>query len=181
MWERNDHMPAITTHHLFADEVLTKTKINVNKDLYYVFCQSFDHLFYYNLLSFKKGKDIRKLGHYAHSHNTQEYFINMIKMIKEYKLENDKECLSYLYGSLTHYIMDSIFHPFIFYKTGVLKKGEKETYKYNGLHTKIEAMLDIYFYEKTFNKPYYKFKSYNYNFPKINFSDNLYDLINKTF
>lgn len=178
-------MPSITTHRLFGLDVLNKLpnniKENIDKDIYTVFCQSFDNFFYYNLISFKKGKSIREFGRYCHKNKTQEYFINIIKYIKDNNLENNSDCLSYLYGSITHLVLDSTMHPYVFYKTGVFKKNDITSYKYNGLHTKLEAMLDKYFYELKFNKQYNSYPHYKYNFPKINFSCELKNIVNHSF
>jgi hypothetical protein len=94
------------------------------------------------------------LGHHAHHHNTQDYLLNIIKEIKEKKLENNEQVIAYLYGSITHYILDTTCHPFIFYKTGVFRKNEKWTYKYRGEHTRIEKTIDCILYEKYYKKRY---------------------------
>ena len=154
-------MPSIITHHIFSNEVLkklsndTKSKFSNELEIYNTFAQSHDYLFY-NHFTPKKSKEIRDLGHYAHHHNTQEYLLNIIKMIKEKKLTNNQQAIAYLYGSLTHYILDTTCHPFIFYKTGVYRKKEKWTHKYRGEHTRIEKHLDCILYEKYFNKLYFK-------------------------
>lgn len=55
-------MPSIVTHYLFSEDVLTKApqelqnKILKSHKLYNIFAQSFDNLFYYNLLNFKREK-----------------------------------------------------------------------------------------------------------------------------
>ena len=60
-------MPSIVTHYLFSEQVLEKTtnkikrQIEPNVNLYHIFAQSFDNLFYYNLLNLKKGKHINTL------------------------------------------------------------------------------------------------------------------------
>ena len=85
-------MPSIYVHTIFADDVKerldNKTQKIINtKDKYYkMFSQSFDNLYYYNFLSLRRGKDIRKLATYCHTHNTQKYFMNMISYIKNHNL-----------------------------------------------------------------------------------------------
>ena len=154
-------MPSIITHHIFANEVFkklskeTKSKFEDELTIYNTFAQSHDYLFY-SYFDFKNSKKVRDLGHYAHHHNTQDYLLNIIKEIKENKLENNKQVIAYLYGSLTHYILDTTCHPFIFYKTGVYRKKEKWTHKYHGEHTRIEKNIDCILYEKYYNKKYYK-------------------------
>ena len=123
--------------------------------LYHTFAQSHDYLFYYTFNPFH-AKKIKALGHYAHRHKTQEYLINIIKEIKENNLENNEQLISYLYGSITHYVLDTTCHPYIFYKTGVYRKKDKQTKKYHGEHNRIEKDLDAIYYEKDTNKKYNK-------------------------
>lgn len=152
-------MPSIITHHMFAKEVLkhlTKeelNKFNEETTIYQTFAQSHDYLFYYTF-NIKKAKSIKNLGHYAHRHNTQEYLLNIVKEIKNNNLENNHQVIAYLYGSITHYVLDTTCHPYIFYKTGVYRSKEKETKKYHGEHNRIEKDLDAIYYEKYTHKKY---------------------------
>ena len=152
-------MPSITTHHFFSKELLNHLtedelkRFNKELTIYHTFAQSHDYLFYYTF-NLKHFKEIKALGHYAHHHNTQDYIINIIKEIKDKKLEDNHQLIAYLYGSITHYCLDSICHPFIFYKTGVYRKNNKKYYKYRGEHNKIEKHLDAIYYEKYSNKKY---------------------------
>ena len=124
-------MPSLTTHKIIAENIFDKLSNNIKKNIdqntYFTFAQSHD-IFYYNTQ--KKYKRIGNMGHHQH---TQSFIINIIQYIKDNKLEDNKQCVSYLYGILTHYYLDSICHPYIFYKTGVNKKN-KETIKYKGQH-----------------------------------------------
>ena len=115
-------MPSIYTHNYFARDSYKKLeKENIHKlnnKLYYeIFAQSFDNLFYYNFYKLGKGKEYRNLGYYAQKHNVWLYFKNMLEYIKKHKLYND-EILGYLYGSLSHYALDSTCHPYIHYISG---------------------------------------------------------------
>ena len=64
-------MPSIVTHYLFSEDVKNSLsnniaqKLNQANDIYHIFAQSFDNLFYYNLLNFKSGKKVRKFGNTA--------------------------------------------------------------------------------------------------------------------
>lgn len=153
-------MPSLITHHIFALEVYKKIsknnpiKLTDNLQTYLAFAQSHDYLFHFYSLNFKKAKKIRDLGHKAHKQKTQAYLINIIQTIKKYHLENYEPAIAYLYGSITHYVLDTTCHPFIFYKTGVYNKNKKETLKYKGQHTHIEKDIDAYYYKKYFKKEY---------------------------
>lgn len=179
-------MPSIYTHNYFAKDVLkkinTKNNKSINNDTYYlIFAQSFDNLFYYNFLSLKSGKKYRKLGHKAHTHKVWKYFKNMISYIKENKLYDD-ENLGYLYGSLTHYALDSTCHPYIHYISGRFTKRDiKNTKKYMGYHAINEIMLDAIYYYNDHDDKYYKYKLAKDIIPKTKFSNKLIKTMNYTF
>lgn len=179
-------MPSIYTHNYFAKDTykkLEKEKIFQisDKKYYEIFAQSFDNLFYYNVLSLKKGKKYRSLGHYAHMHKSWQYFKNMIEYIKKNELYDDAN-LGYLYGSLTHYVLDSTCHPYIHYISGRLdKKNVKETRKYIGNHAKNEIMIDSIYYYKDHDDKYYKYKLYKDIIPKTKFPNNLLKTMDYTF
>ena len=77
-------MPSIVTHYLFSEDVYEKSSKDIHeilknqKQIYHIFAQSFDNLFYYNLLLPKKGKEIRKLGNTAQRIHIDTYFKNII-------------------------------------------------------------------------------------------------------
>ena len=155
-------MPSLITHNIFAKEVYSKLPDKIKdtfkkeKLIYQTFAQSHDILFYYKSPNIKKTKIINRLGKIGHRRNTQDYLLNIIKLIKEYHLQLYQPDIAYLYGAITHYILDSTCHPFIFYKTGVYDstKKIKALKKYKGLHALMERSLDAYYYKKYYKKDY---------------------------
>lgn len=181
-------MPSIYTHYVFSKDVKKRLSkdlqnlIEVKPEIYTLFNQSFDNLYYYNFLSLKKGKQIRDLGRYAHKHKINKYFMNMINYIKENNLKENPEVICYLLGSINHYISDSICHVYINYRTGrYSKKRKDETKKYKGIHTDTEIKLDAYYYNKETNLEYKNFKIYKHFIPKLTFSNTLKECIDYTF
>lgn len=181
-------MPQLITHNIFGKEVYSKLDDEIKKtfenelDTYEMFCQSFDNLLYYLNINLKKAKKIRFLSKRGHKSNVRKYFINILINIKELKLENDEQALSYLYGSINHYVLDSTCHPFIFYKTGNYnKKKKKETKKYMGLHGDMESNIDAFFYINKYKRSYHKVNVTKEFIPKIKFSNNLKLIMDKTF
>ena len=181
-------MPSIYLHNYFSNDIynrLKKENIIVPKDKSYflLFSQSFDYLFSYNFLSIKKGKKIRNLGHYAHTHKVWDYFENMLTYMKKNNMLDDGN-ISYLYGSLSHYALDATFHPYVHYISGRFsKKNKKDTKKYMGKHAINEIMLDAIFYYKNNSSKYYKYKLYKDNsfFKKIYFDKKIQNTINYVF
>lgn len=148
-------MPSITTHYQLAKDLYEKLepeitkKFKNEKNIYLIFAQSHDWL-YYNTFN----KRVKNIGSIAHKNNTQSYLINIVKYIIDNNLQNNEQIVAYLYGSITHYALDTTAHPYIFYKTGACNNDDPSTYKYRGLHTKIEKDLDALTYEKNYHKEY---------------------------
>ena len=134
-------MPSIVTHHIFAKEVADNLNLNINNN-YYIFAQSHDYLYY------NHNKKYRVLAHKAHINNTQKYILNIIKYIKENNQTNNINTLSYLYGVITHYVLDSTIHPYLFYKNGIKSSNHRE----------IERNIDSLIYEEKTNKLYKKLR-----------------------
>ena len=144
-------MPSLVTHYIFGKQVEKNIdKKYIDKNIYSLFNQSHDYLFF---SSKKEFKELAKKGHHK---NTKDFIINIIKYIKDNHLEEDKPTISYLYGIINHYVLDSTCHPYIFYLSGSYHKEEKDTKKYNGMHSKIEKSLDKIIYEKYYNKKFNK-------------------------
>lgn len=179
-------MPSITTHHFFSKDVYNKlnqdeqNKIIKDLTIFHTFAQSHDYLFYYTF-SFKNASKIKNLGHYAHHNSTQDYLINIVKNIKENKLENNSQALAYLYGSITHYCLDTTCHPFIFYKTGVYRSYDPKTHKFHGEHTHMEKDIDAILYKRNTNKSYNHCKINKEIIKKPLFSPELINLISATY
>lgn len=174
-------MPSSVTHSYFMRDVYNKLddkiKDNIILEDAKTFAQGPDIFYFYNMCFGKKSNKYRNMGNYMHKHNVNLYFNNMINYINNNNLKNDKQCISFLYGSICHFVLDSVVHPFVFYKTGVFNKNDSKTYKYNGLHQEMEYYLDAYMIfqnEKTEAKDYMMYK-YILNNNKLN--DNTLNLI----
>ena len=153
-------MPSLITHDIFAKEVYKrlddkiKNKFSKEKIIYQTFAQSHDYLFYYKSFSIRKSRKINFLGKIGHRRKTQAYIFNIIKNIKKYHLENYQPDVAYLFGVITHFILDSTCHPLIFYKTGIYDPRVKETYKYRGMHSLMERNIDTLYFKKYYGKEY---------------------------
>ena len=174
-------MPSSMTHSYFMRDVYDKLDNNLKNKIILedakTFAQGPDIFYFYNMCFGRKSKNYRKIGNYMHKHKTNLYFENMINYIKENNLENDKQCISFLYGSIAHFVLDSVVHPFVFYKTGVFKKGISSTYKYNGLHQEMEYYIDAYMIFQNEKKEAKNFKMYKYLLNNNKLSDNTLNLI----
>ena len=177
-------MPATITHAYFAQDVFeilpNKFKETLDCGRLRMFGQSMDSLMFYNLLSIIPGKKIRMFQKQFHRNQTQEFFINLLKYIKESE-KKDKDTLSFLYGFITHYALDSTIHPYIFYKTGYFDKSKPNSYKYNNIHTFMETFIDNDMIRRRYKTNPYKFNFSKFCFDIKPFSNNLNQTINYTF
>lgn len=177
-------MPATITHAFFAKDIYDilpaeiHNKINLNRCK--TFGQSTDSLMFYNLFSILPGKKIRSFQKFFHTNQTQEFFINVLKYMKENNLQ-DEDCYSFLIGFICHYILDSTFHPYVVYRTGVFKKGKTNTYKYNNLHSFMETFFDNDMINRRYKTNPYKFDFISFCFDTKPFSEKLNQLIQKSF
>ena len=181
-------MPSSVTHAFFALDIYDKLDKNIQEKLLSskkylkIFSEGPDPLYFYNLANFKRGKRIRdNYPKLIHTKNTQKFFISLIKYIKDKKLENNPEVISLLYGFISHYVLDSVMHPFIIYKTGIFNSDDLSTYKYNGLHNDMEVYIDAYLiYQrlKIFPKD---FKMYKFIFEVNKYDSEIKELLNVVF
>ncbi|MBC5996335.1 zinc dependent phospholipase C family protein [Romboutsia hominis] len=166
-------MPRAITHYLFALDCLdildsyTKNIINENYDMYILGCQGPNFFNYYNDFSFFNNKNISQLSAIIHNKNINRFIKNMIMYSKNKEnlkyVFNDINfsniCISYIYGYLTHYILDKESHPYIYN----LQKNLRDKYKYKSsiaLHKSIETHIDSLLLLKFKNLKPYEFKDY---------------------
>lgn len=178
-------MPATVVHAYFSQDVYDilpntiKNKLDVER--LRTFGQSTDALMFYNLFNILPGKKVRSFQKYFHTNKTQEFFINLINYIKENNYINDSDVCSFLVGAICHYVLDSIIHPYIFYKTGYFNKNDKSTYKYNNVHAFMETFLDNDMIRRRENINPYKFKIGKFCLYTKAFSKELDDTLDKVF
>lgn len=180
-------MAGTITHAYFAIDVYnkldkkTKLFLENNKEDIKTYAQGHDILFFYYSFNIKKSSNIRTYAKVFHKTKTKLFFYNMIEYIKKNNLQYDPKIISFLYGYICHYKLDSIIHPYVTYKGGIFKKENKETYKYNSKHSDIESYIDAYMIKQKENINPGKFKCYNFCFNNSKITQNLLDLINYTF
>lgn len=178
-------MPATVTHAFFAKDVFDVLPSNIKNVIdcsrIKMFGQSMDSLMFYNLFSILPGKKIRDFSMFFHKEKTQEYFINLIKYIKNNNYYDDMDVCSYLAGVICHYVLDSTLHPYIIYKTGVFDKSKKNTYKYNHIHEFMEIFIDNDMIMRREKSNPYKFRLDKFCFNTRKFSTELNKVIDDSF
>lgn len=178
-------MPASVAHAYFASDIYDALPANIKNHLSVsrlrMFSQSTDSFLFYRLFSLKSSHGLRKFQHIFHVSKSQEFFITLVKYIRDYHLENDIDTCSFLCGFISHYVLDSTMHPFIFYKSGKFRKNDPKTYKYNSLHTLMEVYLDNHLIIAREKHTPYHFPIGEFCFDLTPFSSELNKTISYTF
>lgn len=104
----------------------------------------------------------KKLKKDPHNEDTQAFFLNMVKYIKENNLIEDSSVLALLYGHIAHYFFDVNVHPLIFYTDN----GSKQVGVIPNHHL-IEGYLDSYLAKKVLDKDIMDIKSSYFNKIKL--------------
>ena len=180
-------MAGTITHAYFAldlyDRLSIRSKellVDYKEDLKF-FAQNTDILFFYNITNFKSGKNIREFGYQTQKVKTYEFFSTLINYIKYNGHQYNPQVMAYLYGMLSHYVLDSTMHPFIIYKTGDFNKKDKNTYKYNHLHNEMESYFDNYLLTIREGINPHKFKCHQFCFNVNSFNPELIEVMNFTY
>lgn len=143
-------MPALITHYLCGDAMLKlienenfKNTILKYRNVFNLGTQGPDIFFYCGAWPWVKSRGIEKLGNRMHGEKTGEFIWEALK----YTVESDEASKSiltaYMCGYLCHYTLDCYTHPYIFYKTGFVRKGEEYISKYTCYHHMFETALDV--------------------------------------
>lgn len=88
-----------------------------------------------------------------HDKNSRYFFECLLNNIKTEKCLDNKELISFLYGQISHFILDITFHPYVYYLTHQMKQN-----KVINSHYQLELWLDSYITNKYHIniKDYYK-------------------------
>lgn len=156
-------MPSCITHSFFIKDVVAKLEQEDKKRLHHysehlkTYAQGPDLLYFYNYwLFFGTSKKIRQAGTVAHRHHTKLFFTTIIQYILNHHLEKNPEIISFLYGSIAHYVLDITLHPYINYMAYDKIKKRRISHK----HAEIERFLDNYMIQSRLHTNPKLFKCY---------------------
>ncbi len=144
-------MPNIWTHMLFCEDVMDTIKNPYPFTQYEVYmklgAQGPDPFFYYNFWPWIKKEPVHDIGMILHKENCGAFLMDLIEQAKDM----DGYVQAYVFGFVTHHILDRNAHPYIHYRAG-----------YEGSnHQKLEVLIDTLMMEKfhnlkTWKAPVYK-------------------------
>ncbi|WP_121604851.1 zinc dependent phospholipase C family protein [Virgibacillus sp. Bac332] len=144
-------MPNIWTHILFCEDVadaVTQTYLFSNYEAYMKLgAQGPDPFFYYNFWPGMKKEHIQNIGNALHTRHCGDFLIDLL--MEAGKM--NAKAKAYVFGFVTHHILDRNTHPYIHYRAG---------YEENK-HQKLEVLIDTIMMEKyhnlkTWKAPVYK-------------------------
>lgn len=124
-------MPSYKTHSIHSSLIFYQMDKRIDLDLE-------------DLKSFAMGPDTLinsdfKTFKLAHRYRVKDYYMLLLKLIKDNKLLDNKEAMAFLYGQLDHFVLDAITHPLIYFMT----EGEEAKYSTKP-HGLCEMWIDDY-------------------------------------
>ena len=128
-------MPSYKTHSIHGELLLPEMDkiIEIKKEDLKDYCMGPDALI---------ETDYR-IFDYQHANKVKEFFMTMLKYIKDNKLQDNSEVMAFLYGNVDHLVLDGITHPLIYYMTEDIERKHK--IKPHGL---VEHWIDDYIVQK---------------------------------
>jgi len=145
-------LPGLITHFICAKSVLsvlpkdTRDLLQPQRQLYNIGSQGPDIFFYYFPGHLKRG--VRGIGQKMHNVRVGKYLETLAIGIANIKNEEEKAAaFSYTAGYLTHFALDCAAHPYVYYKTGFTRPGERgrgrNRLKYAAYHRSFETSIDV--------------------------------------
>lgn len=144
-------MPNIWTHMLFCEDVVDTIGISMSKPKHsYILnlgAQGPDPFFYFNFWPWMEDGPVNHIGNLLHTEKCGEFLMDLIDDVSD----KSDELKSYVFGFVTHHILDRNAHPYIHYRAGY--EGNK--------HSKLEIIIDTLMMEryknlKTWKTPVHK-------------------------
>lgn len=125
-------MAGTVTHYFFANDVMNKLKeekeINFDSSYLAIFAQSMDSFNFFDIYFplKKESKKKRDFAGFFHHNKCDVFFDSLLKNIKDYGLEKNIIVMTFVYGLITHYVLDSTIHPYVEYNCGIFDKKKKK-------------------------------------------------------
>ena len=137
-------MPGYDMHYLFgvhsyrkmSDDTIIKRAVKNNRGSYKLGLLGPDIFFYYATEVVAARKNI---GSLMHTTKTDAFLKNMISYVDLHKGRAREIGISYLCGFLSHYVVDCICHPYVYWMTDYLHKE----INYLEKHFRFESDMDI--------------------------------------
>ena len=150
-------IPNVVTHGLMALDVFNKLESSSVQTAIHNYPKSFllgsngpDILFYYKVFPWEdqsQNKMVADFGQKVHTEHINDFFNYALDFIQKVKDPVRKEILtSYIAGHFMHWSLDSLAHPFVFYRSDRLEGDtEFDHYRYESM---IDSLMVTYYKKK---------------------------------
>ncbi|MDY3854760.1 MAG: zinc dependent phospholipase C family protein [Butyribacter sp.] len=141
-------MAGFATHDIFGQEAaeqisddMLSSIIQKHMGVYGIGCQGPD-LFLYNIFM-QIGNEQKNAGRRMHQEGTSRFFACLLWSIWNTQDYMWMEAgLSYLYGALAHYVLDSRIHPYVYARIGFDPEFPGSQKATSGIHHRLESAID---------------------------------------
>lgn len=137
-------MPAIIAHYLFSEMVVPPLVQDISRAKVYIWGSQGPDFLYFSLPIHLRWRTLAHIGNQMHTQDVEKNLAFMADCCRQAQGQEKEILLSYFYGFLAHYVLDSTFHPYVYglqrhFKTVLPKASD------NYLHRQIETNLDVLF------------------------------------
>lgn len=140
-------MPGLMTHYLCGKDILgyiyddrIKNTILKHKDAYNLGLQGPD-FYFYDMSHAAKSRGFN-YGRLIHTNQTGLFLSNCLKAASLLSPTRREVALSYIYGFLGHFALDSICHPYIFYMSCFKIENDTDRTNSSTAHVLFETAID---------------------------------------
>lgn len=138
-------MPGFETHYFFGVEAMSvfpktlQSNIKAHPKAYQIGLQGPD-IFFYCIPAYLLGK--QNIGNYMHNHDVWAFFDACCTTRNRLTELPARQIIdAYLLGFISHYTLDTICHPYVYYRTKHLTHTERKSYDF-GIHVALETDID---------------------------------------
>jgi len=117
--------------------------ISEHRDIVLAGAQGPDPFFYYGKGPFRRRADqqaVSDFGTVLHAMDPSEVFPVLAERAVEERGGRRNIAFAYIYGLITHYVLDRNYHPYVFYRTGFDSSGGLSG-PFSADHTRFETLL----------------------------------------
>lgn len=150
-------MPAVAAHHLLGQQVFQYIHANprfsqLQERSFLLGAQGPDPLLFHRLIPFyMPGRSARGVSSALHRACPNRIFSAMADYLKRHP--RDLDAFSFACGFLTHYALDSVAHPYVYYTQSALRKARHIPYIPFIIHNRIEANIDAGMINRVLGEP----------------------------
>ena len=141
-------MPSLLTHHWFANQIISHFQarfpfLHQHASAVWLGAQGPDPFFFYGRAPFHSRAERTAINQFGSTLHNDSLDKTLWKLIETYHTQPDHAHLAaYVVGALTHYVLDSVVHPYVFYRSGFDQDGQL-TGRYGYDHARLEVAMDI--------------------------------------